>query len=783
MKQIILFFLSLLPVCTFSQVSEPFNGPEINSANPWVQETEEFFLKDGQLFFDASGRSKGIQYIRVPITYAVNMEWEFDISLSYNSSNNNHARVYVYATGAPSDMLFYVQAGHNDDNVSLYLQKGTAAPTIIIKGTKDLLDSDGIFLRVRLTKEDDSLWTLYTRMQGRNYYVKEGTVKVTLSDIRQGGSLNLACVYKASSMKNMITTFDNIQVSHQVNPTPTDPQEPTDPDIEEPDPPVEAILPELIDMQFLDATGLQFIFDKPVDIAKAVFSVSGIGDAERKSYADDSRKVVNTRFSEEMTVGNEYTISFKGLSDLSGHPITDFSRKVKLEVVQPEKLNILINEVMADPKGVKGLSETEYVELYNASDHAASLKGYFFSYGGSAKVMGQIDIPARGYAILYRAGRDMQVDPGGIAIPVSDFPSALANTGKTLQLLDESGEVVDEVTYAKAEPGVSWERSDKGWSLSVDPRGGTPGSINSVSEPETPDIPSEPEEPDPPVDPSEPGSSDIQPGDLVFNELLPNPYTDGSEYIELYNRSGRTLSLVDLAVAVRKSDGSLSTRYSLSSIIKSIPAEGYILLTKSKEGVSSFYLTSAPEALHEVAKLPALANTSSTLALFRLEDEVVIDEVSYSSKWHASSVKEEKGVALERINPDGETQNPANWTSASVTAGYGTPGYKNSQYRDETPGGSTGIEPPVLVEGTDSYTIAYHLDKAGYQCRAFVFDVAGRRMAEIANHELLGTEGVLTWNGLSAGGHRLSVGIYLFYAELYHTDGKVKTCKKAFLVR
>ena len=47
-----------------------------------------------------------------------------------------------------------------------------------------------------------------------------------------------------------------------------------------------------------------------------------------------------------------------------------------------------------------------------------------------------------------------------------------------------------------------------------------------------------------------------------------------------------------------------------------------------------------------------------------------------------NSVKNKKGVALERIDPDAATQDAANWTSASETVGYGTPGYQNSQYKD-----------------------------------------------------------------------------------------------------
>lgn len=806
MKQIILFFLLLLPVCAFAQLEESFDGPEINSANPWKQKTDGFFLKEGSLQFDASGRSEGKHYINVPISYSEDMEWEFDVSMNFNPSNNNHARVYVYATDKPSDVLFYVQIGHNDDNISLYSQKGTAKPEILIEGRKDVLDQDQVSVRVKLTKEADSRWILYTRPAGSDHYVVEDTAEVFLSDIRAGGFLNLACCYKASSMKGMITAFDNISVLNEVTPTNTEPEEdPDDPDTEDPlPPPTEEDLPQLIDLIPLSTSCLQFVFDKPVLYTEAVFTISGIGNAERTTYADDSC-VVKASFLAEMMPGNQYTISYKGVTNLSGQALPDFSQEVTLEESDEEEEEgdvikpgaVLINEIMADPKGLTDLPETEYVELYNASGKTISLIDWQFSYGGKAKPLGVIELPTDGYAVLYRSGRDITVDSPGIKVPLDNFPSALSNSGKELQLLDASGGVIDEVAYAKAKSAVSWERSAEGWLLSSDLRGGTPGAKNSTSgkEPDEPDTPTPPEEPedpeepsvpvDPvdPVDPEEPAIMLIQPGEIIFNELLPDPASGGSEYFELYNRSDDALSLAGLAVAVRKTDGSLSTRYPLASVSRLIEPEGYALLTKNKEGVASFYLISAPEVLYELTKLPVLANTSSTLVLFRVKDEVVIDEVSYSSKWHASSIKDEKGVSLERIDPDATTQDPANWTSASASSGYGTPGYRNSQYGASVPEEPTGIEVPVLVEGSDSYMITYHLDQPGYNCRIFIFDTSGRRIAEIANHELLGIEGWLTWDGLSLSGRRLQTGVYIFYAELYHTTGKTLKYKKVFLVQ
>lgn len=367
----------------------------------------------------------------------------------------------------------------------------------------------------------------------------------------------------------------------------------------------------------------------------------------------------------------------------------------------------------------------------------------------------------------------------------------MANAGKQLQLLDASGNLIDEVTYDKAKPGKSWERSSDGWHLSSDPRGGTPGSANSSGqgEPEQPEKPVEPDKPTEPEIPDDPSVSPtvkVEPKEFIFNELLPNPFAGGSEYFELYNRSDRSLPLSGLSVAVRKTDGTLSTRYPLSSINTLVESDGYAVLTKSIEGVADFYMVTSPAALFEISKLPILANTSSTLVLFRTEDGTIIDEVSYSSKWHASSIKDQKGVALERIDPEAETQSPSNWTSASATAGYGTPGYRNSQsdisFPNE-PDKPTGIEAPEWVPGSKHYKITYYLDQPGYSCRAFVFNTIGQRVAEIANHELLGLSGELTWDGASLAGSHLRAGVYIFYAELYHTSGTVKRYKQVFLVR
>lgn len=789
MKQFILFFLVLLPVCAFAQFTETFDGPEVNSFNPWSGNLDKFIIdKDGWLHLNGVENEAGKVGLHCTIPYASTMQWEFDVRMEEVPSESNYLRLYLYMED--DGTYYYVQIGHTGaKKISLR----TNNKQILFPLKESAITEKPVSLHIKATLENNNIWTLYSRRQGESCYRLEGsTTKFPVKAPQESGELTLNIEYTKTRYQHF--AIDNLNVSYNITPTDTIPDDtPVDPDPEEPLPP-DVVLPKLLSVEPLSLSELQFTFDQAVNITDAEFSISDIGKANRVTYADDEEMtIVNTRYPKEMVAGVEYTIFYKGITDKEGNKLSSFSQEFKLEEEGEEVTSgsVRINEIMADPKGLKELPETEYVELYNKTANVISLAGWQFSYGGKAKSMGSFEIPANGYAVLFRSGRDIKIDPSAIKVPLDNFPSQLANAGKQLQILDASGNLIDEVTYDKAKPGKSWERSSDGWHLSSDPRGGTPGSANSSGqgEPEQPEKPVEPDKPTEPEIPDDPSVSPtikVEPKEFIFNELLPNPFAGGSEYFELYNRSDRSLPLSGLSVAVRKTDGTLSTRYPLSSINTLVEPDGYAVLTKSIEGVADFYMVTSPASLFEISKLPILANTSSTLVLFRTEDGTIIDEVSYSSKWHASSVKDQKGVALERIDPEAETQSPSNWTSASATVGYGTPGYRNSQsdisFPNE-PDKPTGIEAPEWVPGSKHYRITYYLDQPGYSCRAFVFNTIGQRVAEIANHELLGLSGELTWDGAPLAGSHLRAGVYIFYAELYHTSGTVKRYKQVFLVR
>lgn len=787
MKQILLFFALLLPVSLSAQLIECFDGPQIDTHYPWQGDLDRFVInenKELQLSDYRERSSTALLYIES--SRIQDNEWSFRARIEQKSTAKNYLKVYLWSKETnmndPGEALF-VRLGYSGNNISLCYQSRNLKPEELIRG-RTLFDAPSE-VEVRVVIDKKGFCTLYSKAQGETEFYKEGTTNILLPD--QDGFFMLGAVYTQQFIANKY--FDDIYIrNHSTNAV--QPGDPT------------ANL-KLIRIEQESETSLLLYFNKEVFLySNYYFSISGIGEIEDVYYgADDENPSLYHTFlklelPKPLKKGKEYDLTFWEIYDSDGMECIEshtFTSKYGEESTIPENPNppsrssygdVIINEIMADPKGLTGLPATEYVELYNTTDKALPMKGWSFIYSDKYTELDNISIPAKGYAILYRAGRDIRIEGNAVGMPLAKFPAQLANDGRSLRLEDASGTIIDEVIYAKATAGKSWERSDEGWHLSSNENGGTPGTINSKpSDPVDPEKPTEPEKPEKPEKPQIPDELMPDEGEIVFNELLPNPYPDGSEYIELYNRSDRVLSFAGLSIAIRKSDGSLSTKYPLSSIEKQVEDGAYVVLTKDIEGVRSFYTIQSPGNLYEL-KLPVLANTSSHLVLFRTHDSAVIDEIQYSSKWHSPSIKNEKGVALERIDADGETQDPLNWLSASEAAGYGTPGYRNSQTAAKGNEGPDGISIPEYSDLTGLYRILYALDKPGYTCRMRVFDLSGRLVKELANHQLLGASGEISWDGLSTSGVPLKTGLYIFHAVLYHPGGgESMNYKKVFLIK
>jgi hypothetical protein len=271
--------------------------------------------------------------------------------------------------------------------------------------------------------------------------------------------------------------------------------------------------------------------------------------------------------------------------------------------------------------------------------------------------------------------------------------------------------------------------------------------------------------------------------EIVINEILFNPPAGGNEYVEIYNKSNKAFDLRFLSITSRKpSDGSFNKLYELTSTPLLLKPQEYLVITKNRDLVCSFFECRPTSSFVELNVMPSLANTSGCAVLINNQTNEIIDEFAYNDKMHTAGISNKKGIALERVSFNRPTDEPGNWHSASASSGFGTPGYQNSQYNPDT-----GIEEGITIAypeiSSDNYSIHYRFNLQGYRCRAYVYDMTGKMVNVVANNELLGTEGDLFWNGKGNSRQTLASGIYLIYMEVYDTKGVVKTFKKQTVVK
>ncbi|HMG15592.1 MAG TPA: lamin tail domain-containing protein [Saprospiraceae bacterium] len=173
-----------------------------------------------------------------------------------------------------------------------------------------------------------------------------------------------------------------------------------------------------------------------------------------------------------------------------------------------------------------------------------------------------------------------------------------------------------------------------------------------------------------------------EPNDLLINEIMTDPTPiiglPGTEFVELYNNSGKLISLD----AVSLSDGT-STTYLPK---QNIDPEQYIILCNIAD-TASYKIFGKTIGL---SAFPSLNNTGDNLTL-KYGADVVISSVNYSDSWYGSTVKKDGGWTLELINPSNTCLGVENWT-ASISPIGGTPGQKNSAFNNQA-----DITPPSLI--------------------------------------------------------------------------------------
>ncbi len=269
------------------------------------------------------------------------------------------------------------------------------------------------------------------------------------------------------------------------------------------------------------------------------------------------------------------------------------------------------------------------------------------------------------------------------------------------------------------------------------------------------------------------------PGDVIVNEILFNPVTGGSDYVELFNVSDKIVDVSNLAIANTKKVGAIKT-IAHSGLL--FPKK-YVAFTANRFQVVAQY--EVPDTAWIVENsLPSFDDKTGNVSL--VYNGIVLDSFNYTEEMHVGLIGDQNGVALERINPNAKSDDGSNWISGASEVNYGTPGYKNSQYATGRKGGADHVQVRQKVfspngDGFEDFVLFdYELPASGYTLNGRVFTAEGQYVYRLSNNELLGQKGTIRWDGVDDMGNALSAGIYIVRFEFFLPDGKkiveLETC-------
>ena len=269
----------------------------------------------------------------------------------------------------------------------------------------------------------------------------------------------------------------------------------------------------------------------------------------------------------------------------------------------------------------------------------------------------------------------------------------------------------------------------------------------------------------------------VKPGDIIFNEILFNPPSYGYDYLELYNRSSSIINCSELWIAARDLTGNLKDPVNLTKEERAFLPGEYLLLSENPDWILQHYPNTDESTMIPLSSMPSLPDDIGKVVLLNVSAEI-IDELDYDHHWHSPLLSSESGVALERIRTDLPTGLASNWTSAIAASGYGTPGYRNSEYSSDSAAADfISLEPKVFSPDMDGYQdflfIHYHLPNAGFMGTIAIYDIYGRMVRKLVDNILWGTDGSFRWDGLDEQQRLLPMGHYILIIQLFLPDGTI----------
>ncbi len=478
MKKIFFWILLIFPGWVFTQVEDDFSDGDLTSGPSWQGDLEQFRISSSsavpeelrpalQLYSEGSDTS----FLVTENSFFNLMQWNCWLKISFNSSSNNNARIYLISDKAWLEGPlngYYIQTGGTDDSV-WFCRQDSLLSTPLLCFEHAYTGNSTNSLRIKVTRDSTGLWKFYSDPLGGNGLLAEG--QIIENTYKNNEYFGLFCKYSSSNSSKFY--FDDIYAGPLI---------------------IDSIPPELIKASVTDSSELRLVFSENLDPSSLsniynYYLNEGMGNPLRADPGENS-SIVNLVFSGFFEEGKSYILTISGISDPAGNISDSIYTDIIYYQIRP--YDIVINEIMADPLPEVGLGPFEYLELFNTSPFPIELEGWELITGSAEHSFPDISILPESYLVITSEEAAGAFSIFCKAIGFSSF--GISNSGQEISLLDDKGNIISTVDFStdwyggseKAEGGWSLELADPyhpcmdegNWAASGDPHGGSPGSQN-----------------------------------------------------------------------------------------------------------------------------------------------------------------------------------------------------------------------------------------------------------------------------------------------------------------
>jgi hypothetical protein len=472
-----LFFGALCLLSQFSnaQIIDNFSDGDFTNNPSWIGFTDSFTVSSGQLRSTIGNASSLNFYLATASTETFN-SWEFFFRLNFNPSSQNFAEFWL-----STDILnieqaqngFFVRMGGNTgDGIGLFKKENGTVSEIIPQANTLVNGTSNNQGKIKVTRSSTGNWEIFEQITSANF-ISFGTGTDNSNFVSSG----IGVWIKSTKSNRNKHYFDDIKVEN------TNAVDITPPTLSS----ATLVAPNQVELQFSEP------IDETFASTNSLFSISPTLSLASSGRVPGDFTKVRLTFSANLPSGTN-TITVIQAKDLAGNIQNSPQVKTVVVEVQATARSLVINEIYADETPSNGLPLVEFIEIFNATSNPIQLGGDSLQVGNTKVLLPSYLLNSNAFVILCRADSVSKFSGFGPALGIS-LP-ALTNTGSTISIKDNNGNILDQVTYA-----LSWYNSTSkqngGWSLEqINPNlkcsgkfnwsasnagiGGTPGTQNSI---------------------------------------------------------------------------------------------------------------------------------------------------------------------------------------------------------------------------------------------------------------------------------------------------------------